>query len=62
MKSKEIKHLTIKLRYPHQKFEKANVIFSAGFPNSSGGVTYFGDHINIVIDPFNARDDDNNSQ
>jgi hypothetical protein len=52
--------LAIKLRYPHQIYEKSNFIFSAGFPNSSGGVTYFGDHIDIVIDAFNASDNDDN--
>ena len=28
----------------------------AGFPNSSGGVTYFGEKIDFVIGPYNASD------
>lgn len=62
MKPGESKIFAIKLRYPHQIYEKAYVIFSAGFPNSSGGVTYFGDHINILIDAFNANENDKYSK
>ena len=56
-----------KLRYPNQISEKATVSLRAGFPNASGGVTYFGDKIDVVIGPSNASDqsstvNDNTSQ
>jgi hypothetical protein len=56
------------LRYPSHISEKASVTFKAGFPNPSGGVTYFGDKIDIVVGPSNAASDqssivnDNTSQ
>lgn len=57
-----------KLRYPYQISEKATVSLRAGFPNPSGGVTYFGDKIDVVIGPSNNASDqsstvnDNTSQ
>jgi hypothetical protein len=48
--------LACKLRWPLQIFEKVTVTFRAGFPNSSGGVTYFGEKIYIVITPSKTSD------
>jgi len=49
-------NFAFKLRYPYQISEKATVTFRAGFPNSSGGVTSFGDKIDVVIGPSNESD------
>jgi hypothetical protein len=45
------------LRYPSDISERATVTLKAGFPNPSGGVTYFGEKIDVVIGPSNATGD-----
>ena len=45
-----------KLIYPSHISEKATVTLRAGFPNSSGGVTFYGEKIDIVIGAANATD------
>ena len=45
-----------KLIYPNHVSERSTVTLRAGYPNSSGGVTFYGEKIDIVIGPSNASD------
>jgi hypothetical protein len=56
MASGTSQQLIFQLRYPPHISEKATVTLKAGFPNPSGGVTYFGEKIDVVVGPSNATD------
>jgi hypothetical protein len=45
-----------KLIYPNHVSERSTVTLRAGYPNSSGGVTFFGEKIDIVIEVSDASD------
>ena len=65
IKPQEVKQVACKLTMPYRISENATVTLRAGFPNSTGGVTYFGEKIDVIIGPSNASDkasNDNTSQ